>query len=97
MISKIAFVLFLASVGLCADKSEAHFTRAKMLMLQALREFDAGVKANPQAGSINSDTWRRTVVNSAQELDRLISPKARESRSGARFEAMPQLLSESKR
>lgn len=97
MIYKIAFVLFVVSTGFCTDKSVAHFTRAKMLMIQALREFDAGVKANPKASSITSDNWRRTVANSAEELDRVIIPKARESHSGARFEPLPQLLSESKR
>jgi len=97
MIYKIMFVLIAATSGFCSDKSVAHFTRAKILMIQALREFDAGVKANPQAASIKSDTWRRTVANSAEELDRGIVPKARESRSAARFEALPPLLSESKR
>jgi len=76
-------------------KSEAHFMRAKSLLLAALREFDEGANASPEI-SINSSSWKSEVRDKANELERIISPRARMSTSGAKFDAYPQLLSESK-
>lgn len=78
------------------SKSEAHFIRAKSLLLSALKEFDEGTKGNQEL-SMNSAAWRAEIIDRANELERVISPRARMSTTGAKFEAHSELLSESKR
>lgn len=81
------------------DLSEAvgHYARARSLLIAALREFDAGYKlANPNA-LLNSAQWRATLVDRAQELDRVVDPQPRVSRTGVRFQSDTRLLNEAKK
>ena len=78
-------------------RAEGHLSRSKGLIIAALREFDEAMKDMPEKSTLNTGRWRSSVAERAEELERLISPKAREARGGIRYEAYPELLSESKR
>lgn len=95
----ISLILPLSAAYADADKSraEGHLSRSKGLLIAALREFDEAMKDMPEKSSLNTTRWRDSVAERAEELERLISPKARETRGGIRYEAYPEFLSESKR
>lgn len=94
-----SFLPLSSSFAADADKSraEGHLSRSKGLLIAALREFDEAMKDMPEKSALNTTRWRDSVAERAEELERLISPNAREARGGIRYEAYPELLSESKR
>lgn len=97
----LTFALLPLSSSLADDanrsRAEGHLSRSKGLLIAALREFDEAMKDMPEKSSLNTTRWRDSVAERAEELERLISPKARETRGGIRYEAYPEFLSESKR
>lgn len=73
-----------------------HYARARSLLIAAVREFDKGYKlANPNV-LLDSQQWRSTLLDRTQELDRVLDPQPRASRTGVRFEADTRLLNEAK-
>ena len=79
------------------SEATGHYARARSLLIAALREFDAGYKlANPNV-LLNSAQWRATLVDRAQELDRVLDPQPRVSRTGVRFQTDTRLLNEAKK
>ena len=59
-----------------------HYTRARQLLLSAVREFDKGVKlANPEI-LIDIEKWRANINGRAQDLEVIISPQPRVSNEG---------------
>ncbi len=73
-----------------------HYARARSLLIAAVREFDKGAKlANPNV-LLDSQQWRSTLIDRTQELDRVLDPQPRASRTGVRFEADTRLLNEAK-
>ena len=74
-----------------------HYSRARQLLIAAVNEFDSGLKiANPDI-LMNSDGWRRSVMDNATELDKVLSPQAASPTGGVKYPANPALLSESVR
>lgn len=73
-----------------------HYSRARSLLIAAIREFDLGYKlANPNV-LLDSAQWRANLVDRAQELDRVLDPQPRASRSGIKYQADTRLLNEAK-
>lgn len=73
-----------------------HYARARSLLIAAVREFDLGYKlANPNV-LLDSQQWRSTLIDRTQELDRVLDPQPRASRTGVKFEADTRLLNEAK-
>lgn len=73
------------------------FSRAHSLLLSAVREFDQGLKiANPDL-LMNSDAWRRSVLDQAVELEKVLSPSAAAPKGGVKYPGDSRLLSESVR
>ena len=74
-----------------------HYSRARALLIAAVREFDQGYKlANPNV-LLDSQQWRSSLIDRTQELDRVLDPQPRTSRLGVQFEADTRLLNEAKR
>ena len=74
-----------------------HFSRARSLLISAVREFDAGLKiANPDL-LMNSDSWRRTVMDQATELDKVLAPQPPAPIGGIKYPADSRLLNEAAR
>ena len=73
-----------------------HFSRARKLLIDAVYEFDAGLKIGNPDILINSDAWRRAVIEQASELDRVLSPQPAAPQGGIKYPGDSRLLSESK-
>ena len=70
-----------------------HYARSRALLLEALREFDtARNMARPDA-VLDSDLWRETVVTRIEELQILLDPQPRASKSGVRLSGDRRILS----
>lgn len=71
------------------EKAMGHYSRARAMLIEALAEFDEGIKsANPDL-LVNSEKWRLSVISRTEDLNKLLDPKPRVSRHGARFKASP--------
>jgi len=70
-----------------------HYAQARNLLLTAINEFDAGMRlANPQV-LVNVSEWRNIVMDRAEDLNRVLSPKARESETGITYRPDSRLMS----
>ena len=71
-----------------------HYARSRSLLIAAINEFDKGYKiANPNA-LLDSKEWKSTLVDRAEELQRVLDPQPRASKGGVRFDADTRLLNE---
>jgi hypothetical protein len=71
-----------------------HYARARSLILAAIREFDKGIKlANPQI-LLDVKEFRNTLVDRAEDLERVIAPQPKATRKGVQFAPDSRLLSE---
>jgi hypothetical protein len=75
----------------------AHFARARSLIIAALHEFDKGRKIANPSELLDSAQWRNTLIDRAEDLDRVLDPQPRATKGGIRFEADPRLLPEANR
>jgi hypothetical protein len=74
-----------------------HYARSRSLLISAIHEFDRANKlANPGA-LLNSEAWRAALIDRAEELEKVLDPQPRSSRSGVKFEGDSRLLGETKR
>jgi hypothetical protein len=101
--------LFLAPAAAFADKEPVkleraeregvasaigHYARARAALLEAVREFDAGLKlANPQV-LIDVHEWRNDLLDRAEDLEKILDPQPRTSETGVTFQGDPRFLSE---
>lgn len=74
----------------------AHYSRARMYLLAAIREFDQGMKAANANTLLDTNKFRGTLVNRANELERVLDPQPRASNSGVTFSADPRLIGEAR-
>lgn len=69
-----------------------HFARARSLLIAALNEFDSGVRKADPSSLIDTGMFREGIKSRARELERVLDPQARESETGAKFQADARLL-----
>ena len=74
----------------------AHYARARMHLLAAIREFDSGMKAANANTLLDTNKFRGTLTNRAHELERVLDPQPRASNSGVMFTAEPRLIGEAR-
>jgi hypothetical protein len=74
----------------------AHYGRARMYLLAAIREFDQGMKAANANTLLDTNKFRATLVNRANELERVLDPQPRASNSGVTFSPDPRLIGEAR-
>ena len=77
-----------------ATEAVAHFARARSLVIAALNEFDKGRKIASPSELLDPVQWRNTLIERAEDLDRVLDPQPRATKGGIRFEADPRLLPE---
>jgi len=71
-----------------------HYARSRSLLIAAVNEFDKAYKiANPDA-ILDSKMWRETLIDRAEELQKVLDPQPRVTRGGVRFEGDSRLLNE---
>jgi len=69
-----------------------HYAKSRSLLLAAIREFDEGYKmANPDL-LLDSKIFRNTLISRAKELEHVLDPQPRASKTGVRFNPDPRLL-----
>lgn len=74
-----------------------HYARARSLLIAAVHEFDRGQEyANPDT-LLDSSRFRSSLINRAEELERILDPQPRASKSGVKFSADSRLLGEAKK
>ena len=74
----------------------AHYGRARMYLLAAIREFDQGMKAANANTLLDTNKFRGTLVNRANELERVLDPQPRASNTGVTFSPDPRLIGEAR-
>ncbi|MBX7144672.1 MAG: hypothetical protein K1X79_09500 [Oligoflexia bacterium] len=74
-----------------------HYARARSLILAALGEFDQGYKLADPKVILDAKHWRNSLIDRAQELERLLDPQPRVSRRGMKYKADTRLLNEAKK
>lgn len=80
-----------------AAEAVAHYARSRALLVSALHEFDKGRKLARPDELIDSTKWRNTLIDRAEDLERVLDPQPRATKGGIKFEADPRLLPEAKR
>lgn len=74
-----------------------HFSRARSLLVKAVQEFDLGTRhANPDS-LVDSGAWRNSLIDRAQELDKVLDPQPRDTKGGVKYGADSRLLDEANR
>lgn len=69
-----------------------HYAKSRSLLLAAIRAFDEGYKlANPDL-ILDSKVFRNTLISRAKELEHVLDPQPRASKTGVRFNPDPRLL-----
>lgn len=64
-----------------------HYARARSLLVEALDEFESARKLARPDLLIDSEEWRISVISRTEELNRILDPQPRITRSGVRFQA----------
>ena len=77
-----------------AAEAVAHYARARALLISALNEFDVARKLARPDELLDPVKWRNTLIDRAEDLDRVLDPQPRATKGGIRFEADPRLLPE---
>lgn len=76
------------------NEAVAHFSRARSLLIAALKEFDRGAKIASPSELLDTAQWRNTLIDRAEDLDRVLDPQPRATQGGIKFEADSRLLPE---
>ena len=69
-----------------------HYARARTLLREALSEFEEGRKVARPDLFLDPEDWRAGVISRAEELNRLLDPQPRVTRSGATYKTEPALI-----
>ncbi|MFN4896378.1 MAG: hypothetical protein ACK5GN_05760 [Pseudomonadota bacterium] len=80
-----------------AAEAVAHYARSRALLVAAINEFDKARKLAKPDELLDSTKWRATLIDRAEDLERVLDPQPRATRGGIKFEADPRLLPEAKR
>lgn len=71
-----------------------HYARARSLLIAAVREFDQGLQsANPDI-LIDSKEWRNSVLDRAEDLEKVLAPQPATTERGVHFNPDSRLLGE---
>jgi hypothetical protein len=77
-----------------ASEAIAHYARSRNLLIAALNEFDKARKIANPSELLDAPKWRNTLIDRAEDLDRVLDPQPRATKGGIKFQADPRLLPE---
>lgn len=80
-----------------ASEAVAHYARSRALLISAIHEFDKARKLAKPDELLDSVKWRNTLIDRAEDLERVLDPQPRVTRGGIKFEADSRLLPEAKK
>jgi len=69
-----------------------HYARARALLVEALAEFEEGRHVAQPDLLLDTERWRSSVISRTEELNRLLDPQPRVTRSGVQFKANSALI-----
>ena len=81
-----------AAEGETLSKAIGHYSRARALLIEAVREFDRGARTAGPDSILDTEEWRSSLVSRAEDLERVLSPQPRVTKGGVKFEANTSLL-----
>lgn len=73
-----------------------HYARARSLLIAAIREFDEGLKVVSPDALLDSNAFRNTLLEKSKDLERVLDPQPRVSKSGVRYQPDTRLLGNTK-
>jgi hypothetical protein len=79
-----------------AAEAVAHYARSRALLISALHEFDTARKLAKPDELLDSAKWRNTLIDRAEDLERVLDPQPRVTKGGIKFQADSRLLPEAK-
>jgi len=82
--------------GETLSSAVGHFARARSLLIEAIREFDRGQKLADPSALLDPKRWRNTLIDRSHELEKVLDPQPKVSKSGIKFNADKRLLNEAK-
>jgi hypothetical protein len=68
-----------------AAEAVAHYARSRALLIAALNEFDLARKLARPDELIDPVKWRNTLIDRAEDLERVLDPQPRATKGGIRF------------
>lgn len=80
--------------GEVLQSAVGHFARSRSLLVAAIREFDRGLKLVDPDSIVDVQRFRTTLLDRSEELERLLDPQPRVTRSGIKFSPDVRLLGE---
>ena len=80
-----------------AAEAVAHYARSRALLVASINEFDKARKLAKPDELLDATKWRSTLIDRAEDLERVLDPQPRATKGGIKFEADPRLLPEAKR
>ena len=75
----------------------AHYARARALLISALHEFDTARKIARPDDLLDPVKWRNTLIDRAEDLERVLDPQPKATKGGIRFSPDPRLLPEARK
>jgi hypothetical protein len=75
-----------------ATIARAHMSRARVLLVEALAEFEESKKYARPDMLIDSEDWRLRVISLTEQLNRVVDPRPRVTREGAVFRTPPRFI-----
>lgn len=75
----------------------AHYARARALLITAVQEFDKARKIARPDELIDSTKWRNTLIDRAEDLERVLDPQPKATKGGIKFSADSRLLPEAQK
>lgn len=80
-----------------AAEAVAHYARSRALLIASLNEFDKARKIAKPDELLDSTKWRNTLIDRAEDLERVLDPQPKATKGGIKFSADPRLLPEAKK
>jgi hypothetical protein len=75
----------------------AHYARSRALIIAALNEFDVARKLARPDELMDPVKWRNTLIDRAEDLERVLDPQPRATKGGVRFSPDPRLMPDRKK
>lgn len=69
-----------------------HFARSRSLLIAALQEFDKGNAMVDPSAMLDAKEWRHSLIDRANDLERVLDPQPRATRSGVKFSPDSRLI-----
>jgi len=76
--------------------ASGHYSRARSLLIAAIREFDQGLALVDPDAILDAGAWRSSIIDRASELEHVLDPQPRVSKGGVKYGADTRLLNQGK-